>query len=229
MTAAKRKPRTFAFADLDKRAKERAREQVREWRGEDWDGQDTTEDAVQCGRELGIYIETKDVCWSGFWCQGSGASFSGTYHYSADAQRAIKAHAATDETLHAIADDLHAWANPPRTSFLGGELTLCEGAWSTAGEDTIPGATIRQSGREVHSGSMSVELDDPERDDEERAPEGSYWWDVVEREKELLAIMRRFADWIYRQLEAEYEYQTGDEAVDEECNDRQWTEEGELT
>lgn len=40
--------------------------------------------------------------------------------------------------------------------------------------------------------------------------------------------MRAFADWIYRQLETEYDYQNSDEQVDESiiANEYEFTEEG---
>ena len=43
--------------------------------------------------------------------------------------------------------------------------------------------------------------------------------------------MRDFADWIYRNLELDYEYQTSDEYVDEmlDINDYVFTEDGERT
>lgn len=35
--------------------------------------------------------------------------------------------------------------------------------------------------------------------------------------------MRRFMDWVYRQLEAEHEYLTSDECVDDEIRGGDWT------
>lgn len=37
----------------------------------------------------------------------------------------------------------------------------------------------------------------------------------IEDEEELTQCLRDFADWIYRKLEAEYEYRMSDENVDE--------------
>jgi hypothetical protein len=46
---------------------------------------------------------------------------------------------------------------------------------------------------------------------------------------EFRDLMRDFADWIYKGLEAEYDYRMSDEAVDEamEVNEYEFTEEGE--
>ncbi len=43
-------------------------------------------------------------------------------------------------------------------------------------------------------------------------------------------LMRDFADWIYRQLLAEFDYQSSDEAIDEtiEANEYEFTENGEI-
>ena len=49
-------------------------------------------------------------------------------------------------------------------------------------------------------------------------------------EDALLAIMRDFADWIYSSLEAEYDYQMSDEAVDEAIigNEYKFDEDGHI-
>ena len=43
----------------------------------------------------------------GFWSQGDGASFEGSYAHARGAARAIRAHAPKDTELHRIADELH--------------------------------------------------------------------------------------------------------------------------
>lgn len=48
------------------------------------------------------------VWWSGFWCQGDGASWEGWYGYSKGASKRIRQYAPQDERLHAIADTLQA-------------------------------------------------------------------------------------------------------------------------
>ena len=79
------------------------------------------EDAAQCGKILGIDLNTKpvklmgggtryDPCiwFSGFASQGDGACFDGTYAYAKGAVKAIRAHAPEDKELHRIADELQA-------------------------------------------------------------------------------------------------------------------------
>ena len=68
-----------------------------------------------------------------------------------------------------------------------------------------------------HSGCMSVDV---ERQDEKEMTD-----DAEETVKECL---RDFADWIYKQLEQEYDYRTGEESCWEaiEANDYEFTEKG---
>jgi hypothetical protein len=72
-------------------------------------------------------------------------------------------------------------------------------------------AQCKHSGHYYHSGCMDVLVDDSQE---------IY---VV-----LTAALRAFADWVYNQLRAEYDYQTGDEAVKEaiRANDYEFTVDG---
>lgn len=80
-------------------------------------------------------------------------------------------------------------------------------------------ATTAHSGHYYHSGCMAVEL---ERKD------GKDWSDGAR--DEIKDQLRNFADWIYCQLEAEYEYQTSDEVVDENIriNEYEFTAKGKI-
>ena len=80
-------------------------------------------------------------------------------------------------------------------------------------------ARTTQSGHYYHSGCMSVDV---ERSDGKEMTD-----DAEEMVKECL---RDFADWIYKQLENEYDYRTGEESCREaiEANDYEFTEKGEL-
>ena len=52
---------------------------------------------------------------------------------------------------------------------------------------------------------MSVDVEDSE----------NKYRDLGDAEVEVRQLMRDFADWIYGRLNDEYDYQTGDEAVEE--------------
>ena len=66
-------------------------------------------------------------------------------------------------------------------------------------------ASMSHSGHYSHSGCMDVSVEhseDPYRD-------------IGDAEDDIRQLMRDFADWIYAQLEKEYNYQTSDEVVEE--------------
>jgi len=78
-------------------------------------------------------------------------------------------------------------------------------------------ADVKQNGRYCHEMTMGIDVThyrdrEVERDDEE----------------EIIDCLRDFARWIYRQLEAEWEYQNSDEAVDEAliANEYEFDEDG---
>ena len=81
-------------------------------------------------------------------------------------------------------------------------------------------ANCRHSGHYYHAYCMSVDVG-YSRDDSR---------DISDAESELTELLRDFANWIYRQLEAEYEYQMSDEVVDENIrmNEYEFDENGKI-
>jgi hypothetical protein len=65
-------------------------------------------------------------------------------------------------------------------------------------------ATTKQRGHYQHSGCMVVDVD--------RADDKAMTDDA---EQEVTDLLRRFADWIYHQLEAERDYQNADDTVED--------------
>lgn len=92
------------YADLSEDAKLKAIEwYVQDGFGYEW--WDSVYDmAKHAGKILGIEIDR--ISFSGFWSQGDGASFAGSYRYSKGAAKAIKAEFPKDTELHSIADRL---------------------------------------------------------------------------------------------------------------------------
>ena len=135
---------------------------------------------------MGGGTRQKPCIWfSGFWSQGDGACFEGRYAYAPRASRRIRDYAPQDTELHRIADALQALQ---RSNFY--QLT----------------ASFRQTGRYSHAYAMTFDVD---RD----GPAGQA---IVGRtEDDLVAALRDLANWLYRALEREYEFQTSDETVDE--------------
>ena len=123
--------------------------------------------------------------WTGFWSQGDGASFEGSYAHARGATRAIRAHAPKDDELHRIADALQA---AQKRNF-----------WQLH-------STITQRGRYYHEYTMAIEV---ERDSPTWQPP------TDDAEEAVTEAMRDLARWLYRQLRAEHDHLTSDDAIDE--------------
>lgn len=193
----------FTYSELSDDAKAKARDWYREAsQGDNYFSESVIEDAAMIAAMLGIEIKTRSVklmgggtrqepliYWSGFYSQGDGASFEGTYSYKADCLAAISAHAPQDEKLHAIARALQ-----------------------DNGNGLV--ATIE---RYRHARTMQIDV---ETEDGDVA--------LPETETALIEAFRDFADWIYCQLEKEYEYVNSDEAVAETiiANEYEFTADG---
>lgn len=141
------------------------------------------------------------ISWTGFWSQGDGASFTGTFKLDGTAGAKIRDYAPQDEKLHAIADafDVLHTDHPG----LSGTITRDRGF------------------RYSHEYTMDVDLTDRDMDDDDLTG-----WAAVEDKAQDLC--RDLARWLYRSLEAEYEYRNSDEEVAESIriNDYTFTEDG---
>jgi hypothetical protein len=186
------------FDQLSDDAKETARDWMRDCEIED-SGQDTESlyySALAAAKILGIEFDDKgkrsepDIRWSGFSSQGDGASFVGSYSHSPNSPARIRSEFPTDTALHAIADGLDAIQNGYR--LLTGHR--------------INARITQDDNHYVHAQTMSVTVEDAETGDE---------LEDVEPEEKILDLMRDFAEWIYRGLEAEYDYRLSDENIDE--------------
>ena len=146
---------------------------------------------------LGIQLDKKEPSFSGFWSQGDGASWTGSYNAIGKnevptydiAPIKIREHAPKDEALHLIADELCLLARIYHPTY----------------------AEIYRLGNYCHSNTMYVSEWDYH--DEEIGFD-----DVDESiaefiEETFLTQFCSLADWLYKTLEAEYEYLTSDEVV----------------
>lgn len=95
----------YTFEELTNEAKEAARNWYREVSSSDtfW-SEYVINDAKSIAALMGIDID--QVYWSGFWSQGDGASFTGSYTYKKGAVKAVKSYAPQDQGLHRIAQEL---------------------------------------------------------------------------------------------------------------------------
>ncbi|MDO8279514.1 MAG: hypothetical protein Q7T63_15465 [Burkholderiaceae bacterium] len=201
----------YRIDELPEGAKDRARAWYREG-GFDHDWYDAVyEDFQHIAEILGIRVKTRttrlvggrtrqDPCiwFSGFWSQGDGAAWEGVYSYRKYAAAELRAYAPKDKTLHRIAETLQA---EQRQNFY--QLR----------------AEVTHRGNCYHAFSMAVSVSR----DSAAAVEI-----VGDAETVVTDALRDLANWLYRQLEQEYEYLTSDEAVDETlvANGYTFTEEG---
>lgn len=216
----------MTFKQLSERAKKRARDDCRE-HGLDHDWWDQVyADADTIAALLGINILTRPesrgrsdlaIYFSGFWSQGDGACFDGNWSRPTnDIVADIAAFAPEDERLHKIAA---AFADLAKRA---------KGHAITVG--------TRHNGRYCHSRATAIELDIG------RPDEYGAWnefqritYDAVLRNDigdqfaiDVTEALRAFMDWIYHQLEQEYEYLTSDEYIDELLADYQFDEDGDI-
>ena len=187
----------YTYGELSDEAKSK----VQSWLSDDFDYEFVLEDAATIADLFGLDIrQTRKtlmngghrydptIYWSGFWSQGDGASFEGTYKYKKGALKAVKEYCG-DAEVHRIVKGLQ---DVQRRHFY--KLTARMG---------------RGAGSNFYSHSNTMSVDVSHYDDE--------YHDIGDAEEEVTQLMRDFADWIYGQLEKEHDYQTSDEAVAEAC------------
>lgn len=194
----------YQFNELSAKAKETAREWWRELEGQDFTPD--YEDFKQIAEILGIEfarrpyntVEGKTgyetaIYW-GLNTQGSGASFQGSYRFSKDCLTRIKEFAPQDEKLHKIAEELA----EPQARY----------------QNNLTALISTGRGHEVHSGAMELEFVEVGNDTSIDVP--------LEDEKALLKLLRDFADWMYRRIDADWDYQMSDEHVDEMLQEKEY-------
>ena len=200
----------FTFEQLDDGAKERAREAERnDCYGDNW-WECTYEDVVHMGALMGIEIGSRtvqglrgkqhdeiDISFSGFCSQGDGACFKGWYRYKPDAVASVRSET-TDEELLRIAT----------------ALTVVQVACKLTYGSFVK-AYVTTDGLYFHSGTMNLDVEF----EDENAVEPIFGYCYDDINKDLRPLIRDFADWIYHQLEAESDYLSSDEVIDERLSD----------
>lgn len=211
--------KVYTFDELSDRAKERARQWFRDGSDSfnDWGADNVIEDAARLGCMIGIYIRTKPVklmgggtrmdptvYWSGFSSQGDGASFEGSYSYTKGGVELLAAEAPSGTGKG------HEGNN--EVNRIACELRALQRKHFYRLQ-----ASISTRGNYSNSHYMSFDI---ERSDSADVPAD----DCAALEE----LLRDFADWIYHNLEREYEWQYADEQVDENirANEYEFDEEG---
>ena len=143
--------KVYGFDELPKEVQEKAIERFRE-SNLDYDWWDASyDDFSRIAEILGIDLKTKEVklmnggirkepaiYFSGFYSQGDGACFEGTYQYAKGSVKKMKAYAPNDEELHRIAQGLYEIQKKYQY-----RLT----------------ASVKHSGHYYHSGCTHIEVD----------------------------------------------------------------------
>lgn len=188
----------YRFDELPEAGKDNARAWYREG-AFDHDWYDAVyEDFQRIAEILGICLRTRIsrlmgggisespcIWFTGFWSQGDGASWEGSYAFSKGASSAIRSYAPQDRELHRIADALLAIQ---RRNFY--QLQ----------------ADVRHRGGYYHAFTMDIDVtrESPICQDM-----------TEDAESTVADLLRDLARWLYRQLEQEYDYLSYDAAVDE--------------
>lgn len=187
----------YSFPELSAKAKEVARSWYRETLDPDYSA--VLYDANQLASLMGISIDTRNgssealaIYFSGFSSQGDGACFYGTYNYARGSQKAVREHAPLDTTLHSIVDRLQA---AQKRNFYSLKARICKNSLNYC-----------------HSNSVDIETMDRNRPISKIVPESDC--EAIE------TALRDFMNWIYKQLESEYDYCNSDSTVDADirCN-----------
>lgn len=145
-------------------------------------------------------IEIDKTYYSGFWSQGDGACFTGVYSYRKGSVKAVKHYAPMDTELHRIAQGLQ---DIQKSNFYG------------------LSAVVDHSGHYYHELCTHISV--------ERSAD-NYQDMTADAEQEITELLRDYMQWIYSQLEKEYEYQASEPAIIEniEANDYEFDEFGNL-
>ncbi len=186
----------FTFDELSADASTKAREWYRDSALDDDWYQFVYQDFEQICDLVGVTLRTStvrlmgggtrqkpNIFFRGFYSQGDGACFEGTYRYRKGAVAQVRAYAPHDTELHNIASRL---AEIQRRNFY--QLS----------------ATALHRGHYCHEYSMSIDVDraspgsqEPSEDAEDAVKEG----------------LRDLARWLYGRLEREYEHLNSDAVV----------------
>lgn len=226
----------YSYDELSPEAQEKARDWYRNASaGDDFWSESPLEAIADAGALLGIDFDIprgqksgKAIWFSGFWSQGDGCSFDGTWR-ARDVQ-AGKIASEYPETpdykpnseLNRIAGELAELAKR-----YPGAYARCDssGRGHFQRVESEPGEEWPEETQYVADGADDFP-DDTQRDAYYVARDE---WRNAFPADDVAELLRDFTTWAYRLLESEYEYQNSDECIVENirCNEYEFTEDGE--
>lgn len=166
-------------------------------------GHEWWEEAFEDTKTIGklMGVNIDNIYFSGFASKGDGACFDGDYEYMKGSVAAVKDHA-SDVELHRIAAEL---AAVQRRCFYQVR------------------ASVKHCGQYSHRYCTNINVCF------ESHINGHNYYSHND-EADVIELLRDFMLWIYQQLEAEYNYCTSDEAIQEtiKANEYEFTEAGAL-
>lgn len=217
----------YSFSELSPKAREKAIDNHRLSIREEWDGEQTIEDAKNVFGFAGFDISK--VYYSGFSSQGDGACFEGSW-YAKDVNPALmRENAPKDAELHRIADELKKLAEKcPEARFSVKHRGHYFHEYCTDFSFDLPEPDLSDTG--PYATGEDASTADQEKITIEQLRFDRANDDLSELEKELTELSRNAMRWIYKQLEKEYDWQTADKQVIESIKSMgyEFTEEGEI-
>jgi hypothetical protein len=130
----------FKFSELSDKAKQHALEHFAQSAFSDSnDWEHVLEDAKQIASLFGLEVD--NIYFSGFWSQGDGACYTGTYRYKKQGLQAVKDFAPMDTELHGIVSEIQKIQSKNFYRLY---------------------ASIGHRGHYNHSGNMSFDIEDTE-------------------------------------------------------------------
>lgn len=196
----------FKYDELSNEAKAKARDW---WRnascGETYWSECVIDEVKEQGDLMGL--EISNVYFSGFWSQGDGACFEGSWN-------------AANVKADQVADG---WGDCRETQQIKGiasRFAEIAKAWPNAYFG------VKHQGRYSHEHSTSFDIVLDENSDGESGYEG----DIDEAEASIIETARDYMRWIYRQLEKAYEDYNSDEQIagNIEANSYEFTDDGKI-
>lgn len=188
----------FKFNELSEKAKDKVLERFYNINVDD---NYWYEGVIEDSKTIGkiIGIDITNIFFSGFSSQGDGACFEGEYRYKKGCLKAIMDYAPKDEKLHSIVENLCKLQSQYFYKL---------------------GAKVKHKGHYSHAFCTDISLLEMDKD--------GYYEETGRIIGAMSEYLRDFMQWIYKQLNEQYDYMTSKEAIIEtiESNDYDFTEEG---